>query len=146
MTTTTSAADFRVMDPEFAFIAANAAVEVDDIIHGRESTFDNVTRLSDLLKTSVIHEGPQGANLRSLMDPVSTDVFSRALSASRQHAVSSLNELATRTEELSEALAKVQDNEEMLEVLRDFCVALSKYALGTRHTLLQSRVRNPYKK
>ncbi len=136
----------RVTDPDFAFIAASAAAEVDDLIHGRGAMVDNVTRLSQIIGTSVTHGSGQEAAVKTLMDPISSDVFSRAFAASYKYPVSSLDDLAAKASQLSQDLADVNTKQEMLEVLRDFCVELSKNALATRHTLHEARVHDPYKK
>lgn len=137
---------FRVTDPDFAFIAANAAAEVDNLIHGREEVLENASKLSQIIGGSISYEGAQGKTLKNLMDPVTTDVFSRSFTASYKDSVNSFNDLAAKVEQLSQDLASMDDKQERLEVLRDFCVALSKNALATRHTLHESRMRNPFKK
>jgi len=137
---------FRATDPDFAFIAANAAAEVDNLIHGREAMLENVSMLSKIIGGSIAYEGAQGKTIKNLMDPVTTDVFSRSFTASYKDSVNSLDDLAIKVERLSKELQSVDDKKEKLEVLRDFCVALSKNALATRRTLHESRMRNPYKK
>lgn len=137
---------FHVMDPDLAFIAASAAVEVDNLIHGRSAGLENVIELSNLLGDSIVSGNQNGNHIKTLMDPLSTDVFTKAYSASYKSSLHTLEELGEKAAELSKELAGVKTEPDRLEMLRDFCVELSRYSSATRHTIQQSRVRNPHKK
>jgi hypothetical protein len=146
MTTTCNATDFRVTDSEFPLIAANAALEVDNVIQGQNGSFENVTRLSKLLEKAIIRDTGQVAKVKSLMDPVSTGVFSRAFLKSHKRSLKSLNELAAEAYSLSTQLGSIDGKREMLQAVRDFCVALSKLALASRPAVQHCRLRNPHRR
>ena len=140
---------FRATDPNLPFIAANAASELDNVLHKRQTGTDNVEKLSLLLRHSIIPEGP-GTSAKSLMDPLSTDVFSREYALSYKHDLTSLEELATKTVELSKGLSEptngTSKKETALATMRDFCIALSRYAMSKRDSIYGSRMKHPYRK
>ena len=139
-------ASLDVTDPNFSFIAAGAAVEVDRLRLGHDIVPKNAIKLSNILDVKELSSSEDTGGVRSLFDPLSSQVVNRALIASQKDSTRSLQELAEKAEEISQSLSIVNQETENLEILRDFCIALSKLSLGTRNSRMNSRNSNPRKK
>ena len=139
-------ASFRVTDPEFPFIAANAALEVDNLINGRRGEVPNLKKLSELLKNAAFRTEQSTKQLKNIMDPVSVDVFQRALFESHNCHLASIQDLAAKAAEVASELESAPTKEDMLDIIKRFCLELSRLSLATRYTMQQSRSENPFKK
>lgn len=122
------------MDPELPRLAASAALEADLALldpsaHG---DFTALGTLIDKLRSSGVldaaEHGPTG-----LVDPLSVDLFHRALVASNTECARTLRELRSVSEQI--AGRKSVDSgsmESMLTDIRQFCIALSNHAAAMR--------------
>jgi len=138
---------FHVSDPELAFVAANAAIEIDDLINGETSGLENVSILSEKLKNTLGKGGGSDTGVRSFIDPISTDVFSKAFATSHNFNIGSNDVLYQKIEELADELSSLESSDESLPVIiREFCVALSKYSLAIENSHDERRVKYPYRK
>lgn len=122
---------FRVSDPDLSFIAANAAIEIDDLINGDSSDLESVALLSQKLRNTVGDGSDSATGNKSFIDPVSSDIFSRAFFTSHNFNISSIDDLYKKVGELADELSSLDSADQNLpNVIRDFCVALSKYSLS----------------
>lgn len=133
--------------PNFSFLALRAAVELDDILHGKLSSVEAVRELAEALgkTTSVVGSG----SLTSLVDPLSADLIGRALernSATPIHTVSDLVHQANQV--VSSLRAATQGSlKEKIEALRDFCLALCEVTGSFQQEERErARPRHPYRR
>ncbi|WP_295577997.1 hypothetical protein [uncultured Lamprocystis sp.] len=136
---------FRVTDPELPFIAATAALEVDNVIHGRGAATPNLQKLSNLLRNSTSHLD-HSTQPKHFMDPVSVDVFQRAIAESYNCHLNSIQDIAQKASEVAIQMASAPTKEDLLEILKRFCLELSRQAMTTRQMMQHSRSESPYKK
>jgi hypothetical protein len=117
----------NVHDPDLPFLAAQAAVEIDNLLLGRDSTLDAVHALGELLKKST-EEIAGETGRKTLMDPPTVSVVSDALSATRSDHVRTLGEFAAEAWKVANELHEAKPNQtrEKLERARLFCVTLSQ--------------------
>jgi hypothetical protein len=118
----------RPLNPNFAFLALKAAVELDEIIHGRSSgQAPALAALArSLLETTTEISGPP--SFTCLADPVSADLLNRALEQSSAQPINTVSSLVRRAKDLAESLETATPSSEPsnLEALRNFCLALSQ--------------------
>src|SRR5262245_21456783 len=93
--------EFRGLDPNLPTIAALAAAEIDDLIGNRAQDFSNVSLLADLLRKSFQPSQQLGGSTKQLLDPVSTDVFTRTLRQAGNQTLASFDDLAKASLELA---------------------------------------------
>lgn len=132
---TTQTTGSLTSNPEMPIIAASAAVEVDNVIRGRETTFTNIGALAKLIKSMTDGITPTGSvtHQQKFMDPISSDIFNRAHIDSFREPIASVSDLVQKASGLADSLLKTSSNhegDEVLASLRDFCVALAKHALA----------------
>lgn len=142
---------FDVADPNMPFLAAKAALELDNLANEKISSLTHVKELAKLLTSSAgVPSGAGSGEARSLIDPISSNVITRAFLDSYQQSFKSMTELASATLALStnlnEASSDVSSNRELLAQLRDFCLALSRYASNCRESVYGERASHPYRK
>lgn len=135
MATSTTAAEFRGLDPDLPSIAALAAAEVDGLIRHQPSGFDNLGRVAQLL-TSLFERPPHGGGAMRLLDPISASVFASTWRDARA-AINSYDELASASLDLAEQMKRAQGSgiDIPLPMLKRFCLALSRYALASAEGL-----------
>ena len=114
------------LSSNFAFLALEAAVELDDIIRGKASSSDAVIELAKSLQETTSEIG--GSSLTSLADPLSADLLNRALEQSSSPRMSTVESLIRRANDVASSLQKARSGSgaEELENLRNFCLALSQ--------------------
>ncbi len=120
-------------DPGLAFLASQAAFELDNVLNGCGCEFSAVRQLAQRLQNSTERVGASEQR-RSLMDPTTVSVFSDAITASGFPKVNSLEELAAEAWRISQKLAESQSgaqdqHSQQLERLRHFCVFLANGAI-----------------
>lgn len=129
-----SARAVRPLNPDFAFLALRAAVELDDIIRGKAGQPVAVMELAKSLRdtTSAIGASPA---LTSLADPLSADLLNRALEqGSPTQQIDTVKSLIQRANEVASSLqqATPKSGAKQLEILRNFCLALSQVTSSYR--------------
>jgi hypothetical protein len=124
---------YHGLDPDLPSIAALAAADVDGLIQFRGSQVNNLERLAQVLTTSFENCSGQGS-ARRLLDPISTDVVASTFRDARQASMSSYDELAHVSLELADEMRRAADapGNDLLLQLKEFCLALSKYALASK--------------
>jgi hypothetical protein len=107
-----------------AILASKAALALGRRAEGIDASLDSVRELATLLRSKV---PVRPSSAERLLDPLTTDLLTRAFVAGEMQ---SLPELNNRAAEVVEALFNVdtENRPEALEKLRDFCIALSRSA------------------
>ncbi len=132
----------NVIGPELSLLASQAATAIDGLIKGKETQLDVVRRLVDFLRDTVETTSHQAAEHMFVM-PGTLEVFDNALSTSRKgEPISTVDGLAQEARGVIENLRKnvVEQNEDELPALRDFCAALS---IATSNYLMRMRTMRP---
>jgi hypothetical protein len=145
---------FRALDPRLPALAATAAVQLDNLLLRQKGVttapaeLDAVEDLARLLKAALV--SGQSGDVRALMDPITTSVFTSAYKESHQGAqLQSLEDLSTVASQLlSEFLSveSAQQSEKLLSSMRDFCIALSNFAASKQESVYGGRQQHPHKK
>ena len=149
----THSAMFRALDPELPILAARAAMQLDCLIvrsqEGKEHPnvrLDAVRELAELV-SHVGAETSHAHGVRSLMDPVTATVFSKAFSDTSSTSLRSYSELSDAARNLSGMFTRINEEGcESLSLLRDFCVRLSSYAASQRQSANRGRSPQPFRK
>ncbi len=117
----------RPLNPDFAFLALKAAIELDNILQGKASSGEAVRELAKSLRETTADIGGSSL-LSSLADPMSADLLSRAFERSSLQPVDTLGALVNRANEIASSLQEVKagTEAERIKALRDFCLALSQ--------------------
>lgn len=129
---------FDALNPDLPFLAANAALELDNILNNTGSSLSYVEKLERMLESSAREQKIAGGRARLLVDPVSSNILSRALAASHQSDPGTLQDLAKAISVLSGYIKLLRASnlaKDNIASLRDFCVALSTYASASRKTI-----------
>lgn len=140
---------FDALNPDLPFLAANAALELDNILNDTASSLSYVEKLERLLESSAREQKVAGGRTRLLVDPVSSNVLSRALVASHQSNPGTLQDLAEAISVLSGYIKKLRASnlaKDNIASLRDFCVALSTYASASRRTIYGKEPAHQFRK
>jgi len=120
----------RPLNPNFAFLALKAAVELDNIMRGKPSGHAAVAELANSLRETTSEIG--GSSLTSLADPLSADLLNRALeqSSSSPLGINTVESLVRRANDVASSLQEATPGSgmEKLQTLLNFCLALSQVA------------------
>ena len=129
--------EFTSLDPDLPSIAALAAAEIDDVLRDRHSGLGNVSRLAEVLRASFSESSQSTSGARKLLDPISAGVFTRTFRDAQQSNMNSYEELAKVSLALAEQLKTAADivDSSLLEGIKSFCLALSKYALASKERI-----------
>lgn len=136
---------------DLAWVACQAATELDNLILGRSASIDAVKGLTSALSSSVV-TGSAATAPASLVDPTTTVVLTRALRESEPNLHGrTLEDLVKATVHLVEQLrqvaepARTEQQENTLRVLRGFCLALSRHAAAVSPTP-SNRPEHPFRR
>lgn len=124
---------------ELPFVAACAAMELDNILLGKTSDTSSVGTLASFLREAAESDG-NGTSLLALIDPSTATIFSSAITASLHANVRSLQELASEAIKIAEELDETSPSSSeklAIEKLRAFCSHLAKSAVANEHALLE---------
>lgn len=158
MSTTPDQAPLRALDPDLPILAARAAMQLDSAISVvrsgkfrslRTDAIDQLAKLLSNMSSAIAGESGDLAS-RSLMDPLTANIVSRAYSDASKANLTSLGQLKSAAEKLSEMLKKASSQQQgndpvaALVLLRDFCVNLSEYAASKRQLAYGERPTNAH--
>ena len=115
-------------------LACHAAIEIDNLIIGRENNATAVKKLMEKMSGSF---EPDSSGVRSLIDPTTAVAINRALKQSNyKNGLTSVSEVAAQTDEIKNWVTTItsrisnlsEEDKKNLASLRAFCLALSKSA------------------
>lgn len=147
---------FWALEPSLPRIAAQAAIEFDWIIQGKQgqpvpdASRKSINTLYLLLGGSL--GGTQlDADSKGFVDSGGLHLLAKAYNESHKaRPVKTREELASAIMQLTESLRKARHEseiqEDVLAKMRDFCVALSEYAAVYRQMIYGNRQEHPYRK
>jgi hypothetical protein len=125
-------------------LAIEAASEIDELIEGRKTRLDSVTRLAEVLKLSFRLDEP--GERQNFIDSGSVAVFSKAIDElSVGQGVSTVKELAQQAMKVVNDLETSQKGSPTatLEQMRDFCIALASAATAYQQSIFEMKPANP---
>lgn len=138
----------NVLDPELSWLASNAAVELDLLIHGEETDLKSVKQLGESFRQTLaapIAGQPAG---RLQVDTETETVLGQAFAQAGDDPGTVLGELFRRTEEIAGQLSSAEPATERkaLEWQRAFCLALSRSAAAYRQSIFDVLPPHPYRR
>jgi hypothetical protein len=135
------------MDPDLSFLAAKAAVELDNLAAGRPTKIVAARTLAERIHGS-LGQSDGTAGPRSLMDPATLTVVSEAVSQTLPDPVRTMDDLVREATSLASDLTEENPSEEsaVIERVRTFCVALSRCAAAYRESVFSLRPTHPFRK
>ncbi|MFI5023750.1 MAG: hypothetical protein ACHQRJ_19130 [Alphaproteobacteria bacterium] len=116
-----------------AALTLDAAIELDQLLQRRSDKKEAVLNLSQKLKTTPgLTGGPE--SLKSLADPITIEIFSRALRKHSGEPIASYKDLASKIRELTSDIDKLLANtgQPHIQQLLKFCIDL-------HHEIIQHR-------
>lgn len=137
---------FNALDPDLPFLAASAALELDNVLIGTSTSTEHVEQLMATL-SSAFSTGQSAT--KKFLDPISCTILTRALSESGGSGSAQQSDLTTAISRLSERLEGIKKSstkKEQVSELRDFFVALSRLASTSRKTLYGDQRVHSYRK
>ncbi|MFA4986983.1 MAG: hypothetical protein WC712_10395 [Candidatus Brocadiia bacterium] len=130
----------QVLDPNLPSLAAEAAVDIENLLQGTASDWGAITKLGHLLRNSI--EFPeQGSSPRSLMDPPTLVMLGAAISAITPLDLrSKISLLLKEAGDIADILSseEVPQDKNALTRARDFCIALSMAAAAYYDALFET--------
>ena len=139
--------ELRALDPDLPFLAAEAAVDIDNMLVGSSRDLRAVRRLAEQLKNS-IRLSDTGGSPHSLMDPATLTVLGEAILQARRTSHSNMEDLLTEVVNIANKLSSedpLKDREE-LELARAFCIALSQAAMAYGKSIRDLRPSHPFRR
>jgi hypothetical protein len=141
----------NVLDSELPFLASQAAVEIDSLLNGTYSEITAVKQLAERLNSTLGGDAPSSSQ-RSLAaaETATVAILGQAWNQSRdkQHPVTNVNELASKTADIADKLAMVTpgNNDPNLQWMRAYCLALSRCAAAYRKSVFDIQRPHPYRR
>jgi hypothetical protein len=134
----------RALDPKLPFLAARAAMELDSLILAQQPSLDSVRQLASLLQGSTIVTSGQR---QSLMDPATVDLVGRAI-VSQGNQVLTITDLADAAARIANDLAGAEQDpqRQLIEKMREFCVALSREASAYLFSETDAEASHPFRR
>jgi hypothetical protein len=132
------------LDPSLSRIASLAAIELDNLLLGKNSGLEAVQVLGQRLNK--LTEPVEGTDERkSLMDAPTVSILSNAFSASRSQDVQTLAELTREAWQMASDLESTdpEQDRQALERCRAFCVFLSQNARSYRQAIYDMQAELP---
>lgn len=117
----------RALDPNLPFLAARAAIELDNIMLRRSATTEAISALAFVLRSST---ELNSSSQCSLLDPITVETLTDALSETHGKPITTIAMLVEQARALVVSLMKAsevgQQDDQRLRELRLFCIALSR--------------------
>jgi len=126
----------RIYDPDLPMLAAQAAIELDSLRRGKPIGLDTVSAVGNRLKSSVAISPSTGK--RAVIDSSTFVIVGQALDTTVcSGRLKTTEQLINGTGEIGELMTQLKEDAgaEEVEKIRNFCVALSKYAAAYRQSL-----------
>jgi hypothetical protein len=127
-------------DPNLAFLATRAAVELDRVLQGKQTGIQARAELATRLRNSA-EALPESQGPKGLWEPSTISLIHRAVKAEGTN-VSTLDELNTAAlviaQRLETSAEVIDDKSEDLKRLRAFCVELANSAVAYERSQIDS--------
>ncbi len=141
--------EFHALDPDLPSLAAEVAIDVDNLLAGTSNDQTAMRQLANKLKQSI--EDDSNGNLsRARMDMATVTVLGEAVlgTMERQNHRERIEDLLTKANEIALILGSADPkiNREGLEEARVFCVALSRAAAAYSESIRDLRPSHPFRR
>lgn len=136
----------RVLDAELPLLASEAAIDLDNLLAGRDSDLTVIHSLAHLLKNFINFESEDSSS-NTLMDFATISVLSEAIVQTRNDfSYKKIEELLKEAEKIASELLsdELLNNAESLKRARDFCVALSTAVMAFHKSIRDLRPPYPF--
>lgn len=130
----------EAMDPELPFLAARAAIELDNLLLNRGQKLDAVASLAERLRNSSTRITNVQRD-KALVDLSTVEILSSSVSATEQFSGSTLQDLAAKASEIAANLQTASERKSADSAIarsRAFCVALSRCASSYTQSVYES--------
>lgn len=123
----TTIQEFSPFDPNLPFLAASAAIAIDNRLIGQDSDLKALASLAQRLRALAVGNDDD-VRRNAFAEPVTVDVFNRAILSTGTEPIPSLQSLIERSRQIVGDLEAAETSEEEALLIRakKFCVALSK--------------------
>lgn len=138
----------RALDPDLPFLAAEVAIDIDNLIAGRSDDRTAMLRFAGILSQS-IDTDPPTAPPRSRMDLATLTILGEAVSGMVEgNALKKLEDLLVRASEIASVLQNgdPKADKDKLNQAGNFCVALSQASAAYSESIRNLRPSHPFKR
>jgi hypothetical protein len=129
----------RLNDPNLAFLASRAAIEIDRIRQGKPMAGAAIAKLADILKCSMQSSGTEESG--EFWDPITISLIHGAVEARGSTNVTTKRDLLREAVEIANQLAKTAESNTVpsdVERLRAFCVGLANSAIAHERAQIEA--------
>ncbi len=137
----------NALDPGFAFLAIQAALEIELLIEGRATGLVHTKELSQQLIYS--DQDPiLNGSIKNLMDPSTITVLSQIVSEERTEPIKTTEELVSEAASIADRLTEATSNKDQghLTWARAFCYSLARGADTYRQRLNDFPTPHPFRR
>lgn len=147
-------AELWELESDLPSMASLAAIELDRLALKRETDLQGVTRLIELINSSITSV-TEPASPSSQLNPSTAIAVNQAIADSKFSSWSAqLADLLSEANKITSLLDEVchspnqfrESSPEMLKQIRNFCLALSRRALASEHALIDFRPEHPFRR
>jgi len=127
-------------DPNLAFLASRAAIELDRIRQGKTTATDAVGELAERLRNSTEQIAGTGEPI-ALWDPATISLIHNAIEAKGSTSVTTMDDLLREAVQIAEQLESTTDpsnNVNDIDRLRSFCIGLANSAIAHERFQIES--------
>lgn len=138
----------NVLDSKLPGWASNAAVELDLLINGDAAELESVRELGERLRQTLDKPAADQPARGLKIDTETETVLGQAFVQAGADPATILGELLRRTEKIAGQLSAAETGTEQdaLELLRAFCLALSQSAVVYRQSVADVRPPHPHRR
>ncbi len=141
--------EFHALDPDLPSLAAEVAIDVDNLLAGTSTDQDAMQQLANKLKHSIEHDS-NGDPSRARMDMATVTVLGEAVLGTMENKThqEKIEDLLTKANKIAEILgsADPQSDRVGLEEARVFCVTLSRAAAAYSESIRDLRPSHPFRR
>ena len=127
----------NVVDPELPLLVSDAAVELDLLIQGDQPGLEAVRQLGDDLRKTLAKPAKAPPSRQLHVNTETETILGQAFCDAGGDPSTILRDLSRYTEEIATQLSSAEPGgrREDLERLREFCLALSRFAAAYRQSM-----------
>jgi len=127
-------------DPNLAFLASRAAIELERILQDKPMGIKAIGELASLLKQSA-SQAPGATEPIRLWDPATVSLIRNAIATAGFSQIATIDDLMSRAVSIAEELAtSAAPSEDKADIrrLRSFCIGLANSAVAHERSQIQS--------
>lgn len=148
ITTSEDKQRLRVLDPDLPFLAAEVAIDVDNLLAGTSTDKIAMHRLAMMLSKSIERDTTSGS-LSSRMDMATLTVLGEAVSETVDaHLLKKVDDLLTKASQIANVMASKNplNDRNGLKQAGKFCVALSRVAAAYSESIRNLYPSHPFRR